>query len=255
MSKNNNGLTEKLEATKAKVRKLLKLARDEGAMEGEVENAMRFARQLMDKYNLTEACVAIDEDPEGEKTMENMTVGDAYPTHSYMFGFAWAVCTVTDTAWYIMTSYSGKKSVRFYGLPHDVQVACELFDAVHTTAWAMSRAHGREVKREGLAVLPKEIERCRRSYLRGMSQRLQERAREMTQESKDDKDTGTQTTAIIVVKDAALSLYAEKKLNLRKGRSSSPKYFEGSSYVAGVTDGDKVSLSVNNKVGQSKRLT
>jgi len=39
---------------KEKIRKLLNLAEDDGAMEGEINNALNFARRLMLQHNISE---------------------------------------------------------------------------------------------------------------------------------------------------------------------------------------------------------
>jgi hypothetical protein len=51
---------EELNKAKDKIRKLLNLAEDAGAMKGEIDNAMRFARTLMLQHNLSEEEVRAD---------------------------------------------------------------------------------------------------------------------------------------------------------------------------------------------------
>lgn len=65
------------ESIKDKIRKLLNLSNDSGAAEGEIENALRFAATLMDRYNLKQedlASTSIDFKPVTEDQLDIMEV-------------------------------------------------------------------------------------------------------------------------------------------------------------------------------------
>jgi hypothetical protein len=66
------------DAIKDRIRKLLNLAENDGASEGEIENAMRFAQRLMAEHHLDEA--DIDRNPDQRRTPEDIASSKSY-TH------------------------------------------------------------------------------------------------------------------------------------------------------------------------------
>lgn len=66
-----------LEKTKDTIRQLLKLAADDAATQGEIENAMRFANKLMEKHQLSEEDLGQLDHKFDELDPKNATVGES----------------------------------------------------------------------------------------------------------------------------------------------------------------------------------
>lgn len=91
-----------IEQIKSRIRKLLKLAEDGSATDGEIENAMAFASKLMDEHHVRREDVEASDDatvmPEMDQT--------AAPAHgsklsTWESALAWAICYLLGTVqWY-----------------------------------------------------------------------------------------------------------------------------------------------------------
>jgi len=123
-----------MDKIKARVRKLLDLARDGSATEGEVENAMRFAQKLMDDHHLSEDQCAVED---MEFDLDSIQIKSSR-TMPWELTLAHAIqMTVGTVQWYrrAMRYPGGKREVRFefYGPVDDVSLAKEMWSAMHFT--------------------------------------------------------------------------------------------------------------------------
>lgn len=138
------------EKIKDRVRKLLNLANDSGAFDGEIENAMRFARRLMLQHNITEEELGAPRDPHEVAAETEYAQSDAFSFGSnisnwecfLMSAISKLVGTVgaykTSETWTKKTTagtivFDAKgqpqegKRVVFYGPAEDARDASDLF--------------------------------------------------------------------------------------------------------------------------------
>ena len=184
-----------------KVRKMMALANDDAAHEGEVENALKMARALMTAYGIS------DEDLfEGDGTTTSIGMQSA----AEKAGFAsWeqhlsaAIAAVCDCRATIGTrtrfgpqGKKRRKHVNFTGFEHDVAVACPLFVATAITIRTMAR------QRFGTGW---GIDH--RSYAEGFVVGLQRKAQAWLHEAQA-------TNAIVLRKDLAVKEWMDENLNV-----------------------------------------
>jgi hypothetical protein len=152
-----------------KIRKLLNLANDPGAMKGEIDNAMRFANRLMMQHNLSEEDVRADAEPKGVHEIAAAVEATEYAqgVHAGMGSrfTAWesrlgsAITLLIGTISYYTGGYLGERrtpegvlifnphtgepvraaSMTFYGPTEDVEAAKALMYEWSTMIVAMAR--------------------------------------------------------------------------------------------------------------------
>jgi len=143
--------TDVREKIKARVKKLLNLAADDGAFDGEITAAMLAAEKLMDQYHLDRAEIDAAEQPEnGPPPPPTMGKVEAGALWGYLSTWETALGNAVNelvgtTAWYRcgkrdFPSGPFKKPTRkacvvFYGPDEDAQIAAELF-----AEWGMTIA-------------------------------------------------------------------------------------------------------------------
>lgn len=125
----------------AKVRKLMRLANDAGATEGERENALRMAHAFLAKYNLDMAAVAASDPAQNEKREDSSHVMGAMPPWARQIAFGCA------RLYFCQYYFSGRaKEHHFIGRHSNVVTASEmaqwLIEAVRKEASAYVRANG-----------------------------------------------------------------------------------------------------------------
>lgn len=253
MESNNEAIIER-------IRKLMKYAADGSASEGEVENALDHARKLMDKYNIDEGSVLVDDESARKTAYESVQtaevdsrVGNVPPWFKTM---ARTVCNICDVKWYgnpEVYKENGRKggmegkwrkhrTLNFYGLPRDVAVAKELYaelrSTIHAMAWFRCGKDGWKPAHHG--------------YASGFADRLYSRSVEM-------KAAGQQvsnTTAIVLAKDVILNQFGKEKLGLVVSRRSVSKISDSGAYADGYRDGANASLGTSGIRGREQgRLT
>jgi len=120
---------------KDRVRKLLNLAENDAASEGEIQNAMRAAQAYMDEYHIEREDLRED-DAKPVEMREGQAYGGSANVARWEGWLSLAVSNVVGT----VGVYSGKSTRRngfnvktcgtftFYGPAEDVRIACELFE-------------------------------------------------------------------------------------------------------------------------------
>jgi hypothetical protein len=147
---------------KDRIRKLLNVAQNDAATEGEIDNALRFAKQLMDKHHLDEADLVEEPADQWQQIAAARrdrvwaSVGKkfyAWENHLACFAadFVGGVGVYRDAEKKIARTPRGVvilndeeepyKSVRFcfYGIAEDAVTAAELFHELRLTIRAMAR--------------------------------------------------------------------------------------------------------------------
>lgn len=222
-----------------RIKKMMRLAEDKGASEGEVDNALRFAKKIMAEYDLSEADIILDEArPDAINDVVEMDlVAQAGDIHEIEKVMARVIDVVCSTKHYFTSKYvpgpkgrpSFKRVAVLYGMARDVAVGKYLFVELMVTLRAMARNH-----------FGKGWSDTHRSYGKGFAMRLHERALAM----KHEPVVGS-STAIVLAKDALLNRYANEKLNLVVGRAKKFRMGDAAAYAKGGSDANNISLSTN----------
>jgi hypothetical protein len=237
-----------------RIRKLLAMTDESaGTTEGEVENAMRFARKLMDEYNLSEDQVrppADDGRPDtaGIDREEGMTLRQ-WPV--WMQNFALAVCRLCDVDMYWATSTywrpadtvrptGRQKTAVFVGYAVDIAIAREMLKYLLTVTRVMAR------QRYGNRWLSPH-----KSYALGFSETVYHRVVTLKREAAASTGEAEACTAIVLRKADNIKAWIEQNLTLRSprkgGGTSGPT--DPMAYVRGREDGKNVDLSTTNIMG------
>lgn len=127
-----------IERAKDTVRKLMNLAKNDGALDGEIAAAMAHAKRIMDQHHLTEADIEnVDETLEDLKRKE-FSEGIVTTSHTrqarWEYTLAHFVCRLIGGVQYWFYSgvgrdkIGGKGCFHFYGVEEDVKLAQELFN-------------------------------------------------------------------------------------------------------------------------------
>jgi hypothetical protein len=155
-----------LEEIKIRIRKMLNLAGDAGAAQGEIDNALRFARKLMETHNLSEEDCKAGRAEERLLDLERAEMGKAevfmggYKTSDWELRAASFACAFVGGVKYYYTegiiyrkngvvevSTRGnrmgqpmkKTRVTFYGIAEDVAIATEIYNELIVTIAAMAK--------------------------------------------------------------------------------------------------------------------
>lgn len=227
---------------KDRIRKLLNMAECDAAAEGEIENALRFARQLMDKHHVSTAELT-EEQLQEKMALEVATCGGSKMS-------CWESClahavveTIGTIGWFIgrkvpkrdkhgiMQAGMGMtQQVKFYGPDEDVALAIDMFHTLQKTIATMAK-----LKWGGIYRGPG------RSYCEGFAGNLSDR---VSGEVRSER-TEECTAIIIRAKDVAkLWLKTEMGINLRSGKGQSRRVTHNhTAFGEGQSDGQKSSLS------------
>jgi hypothetical protein len=137
------------ENIKSRVRKLMALANDGQASDGEIENAMRAAAKLADRYHLDLDSLTTDQVEDAEQRMaQSNGLTRSSKFHQWETTLAWAIVELFGSIKHYLPNkkvpfrvngvaqthggrYEGKMKMRrqvtFYGPVHEVEEAAELF--------------------------------------------------------------------------------------------------------------------------------
>ncbi len=204
---------------KSRIRKLLCLANDQSAAEGEIENALNFARKLMDKHHLEEGDLT-EEQLQEKMAREVATCGGAKMS-------MWESClanavieTVGTIGWYVgkkvpkrdefgilQRGKGNSQEVAFYGPCEDVSLAIEMFLELSKTVAAMARLRWGGVYRG-----------AGRSYCEGFTSELLGRVRNVVQQQRTE-----QCRAIVLRSKDAAKLWLKEELGIGLHRRGSSK--------------------------------
>jgi len=233
-----------------RIRKLMRLAQDDGASEGEVENALRMARDLMDKAGIAEDQVVLEDDAAETVEVIQQDARSAGVITPWQQNLAWVSCYICDVRFVIRTvpewrdgRRKTRKSIVFIGLPRDVAIACELYEELLVTIRTMARwRYG-----NGFGTM-------HRSYAEGFVSALIDKARRMQDASKQQ---ASQAGAIILAKDAIIERYMSENMHVRSTKSRRSTV-DSRAYLRGSTDGQNVDIGTSNRLrrtnpGQSQQ--
>jgi hypothetical protein len=248
-----------IDTIKDTVRKLLNLAKNDAAYDGEVENAIKFAQKLMAQHNISEA------DLIEASTSREMSSTFAWGNGrtlcsweimlaSFIRDFLGSVVTlinknVTPRRTEIGTlSFDADEnvvegqSVHFFGIPEEALLAKNLYENLALTIATMARLkYGTALRKEG------------REYGDGFILGLYEKLEKAKQEQ---KQLTQQSTALVVKKyDLVKQEYIKRGGTF--GKKIGPKTVKVTrAYNEGVKDGTNADVSANRtkKIGRTRGL-
>jgi hypothetical protein len=249
---------------KDRIRKLLNLAKDSAAYEGEIDNAMRFARRLMLEHNIAEGDLETPSDPHEAAAREEYMQAEAF-TQSENFS-TWegilmsAVCLLIGTIGDYRTHQKATKKtplgtvsfdekgkpkvgtkVVFYGPAEDARDGAAIFEEwAHVIATMARLKFGGCFRGEG------------RSYAEGFAYALKKNMEAIQKEER--KEIEYQSTSTALVLRNSLSLMEAKKKRgaewLRKDQGIHLRHSSGrgnhndpGAFAAGCADGAKSNFS------------
>lgn len=198
-----------------RIKKLLKLANDSGAAPGEIENAMRMAREYMNEFSVAEAELIAG---------ENIIRQDCQGKRGWC---AWeqrlvnVVCQVCDVKAVFVHKPTGV-TIQFVGYPKDIAVATELFPALLASIRACARQQTKTSAEN-------------RSFSEGFVAGLNSQLRQQRQAQ-------AQTNALVHRKDLTIKAWMDANLALTKRRSTATAQVDSNAYARGRELGARVAL-------------
>ena len=219
-----------------RIKKLLRLAGDDGAAEGEIENAMRFAKKLMAEHNLEEHAIVLEEDVDdvAARIVDQMiySVANAVPRWKRdLAQIAAKVCGCRiywNTQFDIGAASGGRKCIHLYGMEEDCAVATALFRELCVTLQTLARVR-----------CGKGWTASHGSYAIGVISKLQSRAWEQI-----PAEENPTCTAIVLKKDAALDQFRDN-IGIKTVAARRRTIADGDAYARGREDGSNINLGVN----------
>lgn len=242
---------------KAKVGKMLSLAGDQSASQGEIKNALTMATSMMAKYNLTRE----DIDNSKENPIEEVQYGKRTAFSLSKKTFNWESQLVMFIARFVgtvkvyrdggihmnrkngmvVTDEKGNpvmsKSFVFYGCDDDCEIAVELFDELKIAIqMAAIIRFGSWAKGDGGA------------YCEGFVSGLRETHTKEVLKLKSDSQTNamilvSETNQLAILKQAETWLAKEQGVKLSKGQGSSGASGSSTARNEGRADGSSYGLS------------
>lgn len=245
------------------IKSILDKAKDKAASESEAMNALKIAKKLMEKYNIT------DEDiKRGNVVIEDFVFGsnatsENYNCSSFERIVSVAIAKYTNTkvntikTKKVGSSYSNTKIV-FFGHNIDVNLAVWMLNVCNDSLqyeWALyknsitNKIHGNKLK----------------SFSVGMAQRICERIFELIQEENEENinKSNTNANALVVTGNAMVlkneiidELYEKAMKGFGKPKRSLIMYNKDDSLKSGYKAGNNVSLhmATNNPVDEKMRI-
>lgn len=248
------------DSVKARIRKLLQLAENDAATDGEISNAIAFAQRLMAEHHLSEEQVkegdpvnlhAVQADLEKLTMLRLAAFGQGEKLASWEVTLSMFVSklvggvgvygsgarTVRTATGTIMFDSRGRSMVRstvtFYGADEDVRLAQQLYVDIATTIAAMARLKfGGAFRGEG------------RSYGDGFVAGLQTKLREATAASAaESKSLAIRCDAIVKAKVEHANKWLKQQGVTLSSRGHGSGSFHPSAFSAGKQDGLAADIS------------
>lgn len=260
-------ITEQDEKIIAKIKKLLNIANNDASSDGDIQASMNAVHNLMNRHHLTEEDLAHEPADDYKKTDDaekglyrSWLGGKMYSWESslavFVSTFVGVPCyadkqklQAQDNGILKRDRATGKtwmgKSIVFYGVAEDAQIAKELYDDLRLLICTMAFAKFEQIyKLEG----GKYCE----GFVQGLDAQLK---RENAQEKKLAQDTSSSTGLLVIERRDDLIKYKEKvatkwlkqkmgeKFKLRKGAQTSGASGDFEAWAQGVKDGKNTEVA------------
>lgn len=237
------------------IKKLLRLANNAGATEGEVQAAMGRVQHLASKFNISN--VEIERATRGDGTEGvriNVEQSDIVKEPVWVAnsltrwdrGLIAAAASASNTGGYIGWK-DGRPALWLYGLAQDVAVGRELLAFARDALSKCARRWAKNERAEGRTWVTGNCLEVR-SYKDGFVEGLRESAKQGPPEGEQMQLGMGETAALVLVSDVvqakrdALQLYRRQSLRLGRARRATVKTHSGSR-SAGYSKGRSTSLS------------
>lgn len=234
----------------ARVKKMLTLANDAAASDGERDNAMRMALNLLAKHNLTVA----QAEASGAKPEEARQQGETFSRDQpWCRAAAHAVAEVFFCSYFYVrggTTKRGSVQHCFVGRASNVETAKVMADYVISS---IMREANREWKKQA------DPGPWWSNFCKGAAHRVWERCAALKREAEQSSQAASSGTALVLASVYAMEARANETflsetLGLQlKTKASREKRVRGEGYAAGRAFGDKVSLNRQVGASQTKR--
>jgi Protein of unknown function (DUF2786) len=207
-----------------------------GCTESEAVVAAGKAAELLERYGLSiqELKAAA---PDQLCDQDSVNCGRPRHTHEVQF-LAPVIAEFTKTKTWISRS-STEVQVTFFGLKADVKIASYLFNvfrAAMETEWKVYWAC--------YGVEPNVNRRTtRRSFMLGMTKRLQVRIRELIEKTKSAPILSASREIVVLRAEIVEKAFRDLDLRLKKRRQTISNNFDANAFAAGQMAGDNVSIS------------
>jgi hypothetical protein len=236
-----------LERVKTRVSCLLQVARDDAATEGEIENAIRAARNLMLAYHLEEA------DLESTGDAQSSQMGRATSRTNFGKAALWekdlayfVVDLIGGVCWYYSRNnvetrrlVNGRLrqfgAVVFYGIEEEAQLAKETYEELATTIFTMAMAkYGSAYRGDGGIYAE--------GFVQGLSRQLRNADR---QAESSGRDLVARSTAIVLAKKNRAEHWLRYECNIHLTRGTRSYGASGSDHAwdDGESDGRNCDVS------------
>lgn len=247
------------EELKTRLKRLFAVAENDASCDGEINNAMLAAKNIMDQHQISREDVRETED--GVDTT-NVVYADNCRYSMYTSICAWEslLCKfvtqfVPGAGYYIsrgqirrntagMASNKTATKIIFYGPREDVVFCCEIWDEVNLFIQAAARLHYGKALARGKAA----------SYAEGFAEALYEANKEEVEKMEDESTSDCHALVVVnrslAIRKGGKEWLASKGVNLRKGlgpRSAAGKS-EGA-YNQGKADGGSYQPAAQKRAG------
>lgn len=218
-----------------RVRGLLNKTVANGCTEAEALAAAQAARRIMDAHRLTQSDVEIEAEPIDDVCIDR-------PTAQKLAAVDLCCAAISKycgtKSWY--QHKHGKRMWRVIGLKADTEMAKYLYEMLADTIARETRDYARANASHWSDAA--HTRRMNQSFSVGMAQRISRRLREMAEAANAQAVTST-GTALVVVKDHAVSGYFDGLGIKFSGSLSGPRARSQGAYEAGRAAGERVNLS------------
>jgi len=222
---------------KAKLQKCLALAASSN--ENESALAMAKAQDIMERYNIRTADV---EDDNTVSLAKRDIRGDTKSRQQWESRLACVVAWAFDGHVVYCSDSEGWRAV-FLASTTDLEIICDLFVRIRATAKRMSKAYVDTARADGSWYAPITLHN---SYRRGLVETINTRLKALQKATRPKAEPvvsgpGNGRDLIAIKKNAVDDYYKELFPNLVKARRSRSN-IDGVSFLAGQSDGKKISL-------------
>lgn len=226
-----------------KLEKLMRRTKENGCSEAEIEQAIAFARRLMDKHNIEMSEVL---SASNKELNINEITEECVRTHSktdrHEISILHTVCNVCDVKAYFIKDRILNKNMKFkdqykfmvFGFPNDVLAAKILYSELLIASLAMTRHR-----------LGTGWSLQHKYYCNGFCAGLYQKSKDLKQNAGQGSTNQSACTALIRIKDQLIRQY-EDGLNAKTRRSGrAPKAGENGEYYQGLNDGKSYEYGVD----------
>ena len=226
-----------------KISKLLRLADDRGATEGEVANAMAAAKQLARRHDIDISSVSLD-DPDAKKPGLEVTKDSSIrtktvrrqPYHKWVYATIEEVFDITIIRSGYNDQYGDRidTTLHFIGTPMDVEIAKVIFPFLEKL---FPRIYNRKVKERMLSRFAADMNGFYLGFYRGIREANKRKKEELS------NDDANRYAMVLVSKQDAIQLKVNAEFPNLKFARACHAAFSGRGVATGEEEGKKIKLN------------